>query len=199
MALSAAAWAVIGTAAGGSIGVVGSWVTNLMNNRSSEKLAEETRRHDLVVAQDAALRTARERIYPKIVGGLRNAFFQFQAEVTQLKSGDWNIDPEKFNSGEGADVWNEVMLYAGEVAAKETQQFFQLRDELMEAMFHASVAIHECADGTPNPLRSPYNPAPDERNEALAKLDTLFEAFGQTTDNLLQALRDDITSRPGTD
>ena len=54
MAVPAAAWAVIGTAAGGSIGVfVGSWVTNLMNSRSSETLAQENRQHDLVVAQAA--------------------------------------------------------------------------------------------------------------------------------------------------
>jgi hypothetical protein len=196
MAVPAAAWAVIGTAAGGAIGVVGAWVTNLMNNQSSEKLAQETRRHDLVVAQAAALRTARERIYPIVLRELRSDSLKLDATVKQLKAGDWNIDVEKF-SGEPTEVWNDVVLYVGDTAADKMRRLFQLIQQLMDAILRTALAIHECAEGTPNPQRNPHNPPLNERNEALENLDRTYEAFGEATDDLLQALRDDMTARPG--
>ena len=124
---------------------------------------------------------------------LRSVSLGFEAAVKQLKAGDWNIDETKF-TGEPTEVWNDVVLYVGEAAAGKMQQLFELRDPLVEAIVRAVAAIRECADGTPSPVRNPYNPPLNERNAALENLDRVYEAFGQATNDLLQALRDDMTA-----
>ncbi len=129
---------------------------------------------------------------------LRSVSLGFEAAVKQLKAGDWNIDETKF-TGEPTEVWNDVVLYVGEAAAGKMQQLFELRDPLVEAIVRAVAAIRECADGTPSPVRNPYNPPLNERNAALENLDRVYEAFGQATNDLLQALRDDMTARPGSE